>query len=89
MKLKLLSLLVVLGITALRAEAKRIRGHVFWVVETNEKTKDYSIIRFYDSQNEFVGMYQLDGVHLDIRKVKDIKKLKRLSYHLSKVETKG
>ena len=89
MKLKLLSLRVVLGITALRAEAKRIRGHVFWVVETNEKTKNYSIIRFYDSQNEIVGMYHLDGVHLDIRKDKDIKKLKKLSYHLSKVETKG
>ena len=85
MKLKMLSVLVLLGTTAWNAEAKRIKDPVTWVVETNVNSKNYSLIRFYDSNFQFRGDIRLEGVYLDINKAKDIRRIRRLSEQLEKI----
>ncbi|MEJ8800458.1 hypothetical protein [Pontibacter sp. H249] len=37
----------------------------YWVTETNAKLKNYTIVRFYNTQHQLVYEERLDGVHLD------------------------
>jgi hypothetical protein len=42
----------------------------YWIVETNEKTKDYTIVRFYSGCNELFYEEKLDGVYLKFERKK-------------------
>ena len=42
----------------------------YWIIETNVKTKDYTIVRFYSGSHELFYEEKLNGVHLDIRRKK-------------------
>ncbi len=49
----------------------------YWVVEGNVNTRDYTLIRFYDSNNNMVYEETLTGKFLDITKKKNVKLLNR------------
>ena len=40
----------------------------YWNVETNLTTRDYTIVRFYNGQDQLVYEERLDGLNLDLRK---------------------
>jgi hypothetical protein len=42
----------------------------YWNVETNSKTKKYTVIRFYTHSNTLFYEERLEGVHLKIRRKK-------------------
>lgn len=57
------------------ASAQQLSAGGYWVVETNQKTKDYSIVKFYDTAGLLVYEERLEGVHLNIAKPKTVKML--------------
>lgn len=83
MKLKLMGVLIAIGLSATAAVAKEKKNQTYWVVETNAITKDYSIIRFYNSSHQLVGEHRLNGVYLDVRKRRDYKRLEKLATQLT------
>lgn len=40
----------------------------YWNIETNLTTRDYTIVRFYDGQDQLVYEERLPGICLDLRK---------------------
>ncbi len=50
-------------------------GTGYWVVETNDRTKDHSIVKFYDNAGQLVYEERLEGVHLNINRPKTVKML--------------
>jgi hypothetical protein len=50
-------------------------GSGYWVVETNVKTKDHSVVKFYDTTNQLVYEERLEGVHLNINRPRTVKML--------------
>lgn len=40
----------------------------YWNIETNSKTRDYTIVRFYNNQDQLVYEERLNDVYLDLRK---------------------
>ena len=63
---------------SISAWAQQNTTAAFWVVETNAQTRNYSIVRFYNVQNEQVHEVKLEGVYVDIRKSKYRKKLDKM-----------
>jgi hypothetical protein len=41
---------------------------VYWNLETNSQTRGYTIVRFYNNQDQLVYEERLDGVCLDLSK---------------------
>ena len=50
----------------------------FWVVESNLKTPDHSIVRFYNADHKLIYTETVDGVVLNCRKKRTLVKLKRV-----------
>ena len=47
----------------------------YWVVETNNETRDYSLVQFYDPDDQLLYEERLQGVHLDVSRRKTIRLL--------------
>jgi hypothetical protein len=56
----------------------------YWVVESNTASKDFTVIRFYDSQHRLMYEEKLEGVYLNIKKRRHVK---MLNHTLHMVET--
>lgn len=50
----------------------------YWVVETNLRQKNFSIVRLYDNQNRLVHQVKMDGIYFDVTKAKHRKKLNEM-----------
>jgi hypothetical protein len=50
----------------------------YWVVETNAKTKNFTVLKFYNQAGQLVYEERLEGVYLDIRLKKNVKMLNRI-----------
>jgi hypothetical protein len=62
----LLPALLTSGLTAAQAQdPARMKG-AYWVVETNRYDPSYSIVRFYDHQDQLLYEEKIRGVSLDI-----------------------
>ncbi|AYB31069.1 hypothetical protein [Chryseolinea soli] len=75
-RLVLLSAFALLALTTAFAQASP--SPVYWVVETNPKHTNYSIVRFYDAGNALVHEVTIDGAYINIKKAKYRKKLDQL-----------
>ncbi len=42
----------------------------YWVVETNDRTRNHSLVQFYDLADQLVYEERLEGVHLDVARRK-------------------
>ncbi len=42
----------------------------YWVVETNDRTRDHTLVQFYDLSDQLVYEERLEGVHLDVARRK-------------------
>ena len=51
---------------------------LYWVVETNIRQPNYTIVHFYNHRNVKVHEIRMQGVYIDIRNPKQRKKLDRL-----------
>lgn len=51
---------------------------LYWVVETNTQIKNYSVVRFYNLDNQLVHEVAMDHVRIDITKPKHQRKLNQL-----------
>ncbi len=49
----------------------------YWVVETNDRTRDHSVVQFYDLTDQLVYEERLEGVHLDVSRPKNRRLLNR------------
>jgi hypothetical protein len=49
----------------------------YWVVETNNHTRDHTLVKFYDLSDQLVYEERLEGVHLDVSR----RKYRRLLNH--------
>jgi hypothetical protein len=38
----------------------------YWVVETNDRTRDHTVVQFYDLSDQLVYEERLEGRHLDV-----------------------
>ena len=47
----------------------------YWVVETNLKQRDYSVVRFYNPHHELVYEERLHGIYVNISRAKHVKRL--------------
>jgi hypothetical protein len=74
MKRIIFSFALLLVAAGLQAQIKKI-SPVYWVVETNSKQKNYSIIRLYDSANQLVHQVRMDGYYFDVTRARHRKKL--------------
>ena len=50
------------------AQQKKFSKQLYWVVETNIYQQDFSIVRFYNMENQLVYEAKLYGLYIDIRK---------------------
>jgi hypothetical protein len=51
---------------------------LYWVVETNTQIKNYSVVRFYNHNNQLVHEVAMDHVRIDVTKPKHLRKLNQL-----------
>jgi len=51
---------------------------LYWVVETNTQIKNYSVVLFYNLDNQLVHEVAMDHVRIDITKPKHQRKLNQL-----------
>jgi type IV secretory pathway VirD2 relaxase len=49
----------------------------YWVVETNDRTRDHTLVQFYDLTDQLVYEERLEGVHLDVSRRKTRQLLNR------------
>jgi hypothetical protein len=49
----------------------------YWVVESNAQTRDFSIIKFYDSSHQLIYEEKLEGKYLDITRPRHKKMLNK------------
>jgi|GEM_PF-2375683 len=47
----------------------------YWVVETNDRTRDHTLVKFYDLSDHLVYEERLEGVHLDVSRRKHVRLL--------------
>jgi len=50
----------------------------YWVVETNVNQKNFSIVRLYDSQHNLIHEVKMEGIYLNVSKLKHRKMLDQL-----------
>ncbi len=62
-----LGLLLLLS-TLAHAQSQPVAPAGYWNVETNRTTRDYTIVRFYNAQDQLVYEERLSGLNLDLRK---------------------
>lgn len=75
MKRTLLLIALVTGFLA-KAGAQDLKVvPAYWVVETNVRQKNFSIVRLYDEQNNLVHEVKMDGLYFDVNKPRHRKKL--------------
>jgi hypothetical protein len=53
-------------------------AELYWVVETNIRYRNYSIVRFYNQNDVQVHEVKINGVYINIRKPKQKRKLDQL-----------
>ncbi len=75
-KIKWLGSLMGMMIIAMSAAAQTSSNN-YWVVEGNVNTRDYTLIRFYDSANNLIHEETMQGKFLDINKRKNVKFLNK------------
>lgn len=51
---------------------------LYWVVETNTQIKNYSVVRFYNHDNQLVHEVGMDHVRIDVAKPRHQRKLNQL-----------
>lgn len=76
-------LVFTLGCNALQAKAATpytTSDTGYWVVESNILSKDFTVIKFYDSQHRLMYEEKLEGVYLDIKKRRHVKMLNNTLY---------
>ena len=75
--LKIVMLVLLLGADAFTSTFAQavLPAQNYWVVETNLKQRDYSLIRFYNQRNELVYEEHLAGIYLNISRPKHVKRL--------------
>jgi hypothetical protein len=78
--------LILLAGAASGAAAQRRPDPLYWVVEANVKCRNYSVIRFYDSNNVLIHEVKQTGTYIDVRKRRQRKKLDHLLKAYSKQE---
>ena len=71
-RLMMLLLMVVLWPAEISAQPA---DNLYWVVETNIRHPNYTIVHFYNSRNIKVHEVRMQGVYLDISNPKHRKKL--------------
>ncbi len=78
-----------LSLTVLTSTFGQSEKAAYWVVETNNQQRNYSIVRFYNSNNDLIHEVNIDKVYIDIRKAKHRKKIDHLlkNYQTRSVET--
>lgn len=47
----------------------------YWVVETNDRTRDHTVVQFYDLDDQLLYEERLEGVHLDISRRRHVRLL--------------
>jgi hypothetical protein len=52
-------------------------GATYWVVEGNIKSNDYTLIRFYNSDNNLIHEEMMRGKFLDVTNKRDVKFLNK------------
>jgi len=50
----------------------------YWVVETNNRDTVYSVVRFFDGNNNLLHEVKLDNIAIDIRQKKNRRRLDQL-----------
>ncbi|MDB5264016.1 MAG: hypothetical protein JWQ14_3299 [Adhaeribacter sp.] len=75
--LKILLLVLLLGCSTLSGSFAQtmLPGQNYWVVETNLKQRDYTLVRFYNQNNELLYEERLTGKYLDISRPRYVKRL--------------
>jgi hypothetical protein len=68
---------VLLSLVCLSCFAQQKACEAYWVVETNKKI-NYSIIRLYDANHNTIEERRFDGVIVDIRSKRIVRRLNRL-----------
>lgn len=72
--LTLTAAILVITVSAFSQQDKSL----YWVVETNAQIKNYSVVRFYNADNQLVHEVAMDHVRIDITKPKHQRKLNQL-----------
>ena len=57
---------------------KAASDDTYWVVETNNRDTVYSIVRFFDGNNNLLHEVKLDNIAIDIRHKKSRRRLDQL-----------
>jgi hypothetical protein len=55
--------------------AQTIHPAGYWVVETNERTRDHTVVKFYDLSDHLIYEERLEGVQLDVSRRKHVRLL--------------
>jgi len=78
MKEIILALALLAGsvVTAAAQDAKVIPA--YWVVETNVKQKNFSIVRMYDDRHNLVHEVKMEGIYFNVHKARHRKMLDQL-----------
>src|ERR1700761_661452 len=50
----------------------------YWVVETNIKQKNFSIVRMYDDRHNLIHEVKMEGIYLNVNRAKHRKMLNEL-----------
>lgn len=61
------------GFAQVRPEKLSAQG--YWTVETNQVTKEYSLVCFFDAHDQLIYEERLEGISLDITRKKTVKLL--------------
>jgi len=78
MKKSILTLAFITSLLAAVSAQELKVAPAYWVVETNVRQKNFSIVRLYDAQHNLVHEVRMDGVYFNISKMKHRKKLDQL-----------
>ena len=76
---KIILLLVLLAGSMMTSHGQDVKViPAYWVVETNVNQKNFSIVRLYDSQHNLIHEVKMEGVYLNVSKLKHRKMLDQL-----------
>lgn len=53
-----------------KSVAQPVHPAGYWVVETNDRSRDHTLVQFYDLSDQLVYEERLTGVHLDVSRRK-------------------
>lgn len=75
-------------VLASNAVAKPKAQHFYWIVETNVNDKSYSIVRFYNPEDQLVHEELVKNYYIDLNRSKDKRRLNRSLRKFVKVNEK-